>query len=91
MPYAIIGIDRDYTVQSPYWLAVDPGSEQFKKMSDNMYGKHKYYPAGSHIIDPEGTIIGVWYSTIDFRSVRVDPQTRMVEVLFVNPESRRQY
>ena len=89
MPYAIIGIDRNYTVPSRYWIPFEPDEEQLKKMTGNIYGKHKYYPAGSHIVDPAGSIIGVWYSGVDNRSVRVDQQNRTVDILFPNPENSR--
>jgi len=89
MPYAIIGIDRSYTVPSRYWIPFDPESGMLRKMSDNMYGKHSYYPAGYHILDPDGNIIGVWFSSVNQYSVSVDQQNRTVEVLFRNPENSR--
>lgn len=91
MPYAIIGIDRSYKVPSRYWIPFEPESEKLRKMSGNMYGKQVYYPFGSHILAPDGTIIGVWFSGIHSRSVKVDQQHRTVEVLFKNPESSRFY
>ena len=89
MPYAIIGIDRSYTVPSRYWIPFAPQSEKLRKMTGNMYGKHSDYPAGYHILDPDGNIVGVWYSSVNQYSVNVDQQTRMVEVLFGNPENSR--
>jgi hypothetical protein len=89
MPYAIIGIDSSYTVPSRYWIAFEPESKQLKKMTGNMYGKHSYYPAGYHILDPDGNIIGVWYSSVNQYSVSVDQQNRTVELLFRNPENSR--
>jgi hypothetical protein len=89
MPYAIVGIDRSYTVPSKYWIAFEPDSETLRKMSGNMYGKHKYYPVGAHILDPEGTIIGVWYSSIRNYSVSVDPENQTVKLLYRNPENTR--
>ena len=89
MPYAIIGIDRTYTVPSRYWIPFEPESEMLRKMSDNMYGKHTYYPTGFHILDPGGNIIGVWYSSVNQYSVSVDQQNRTVELLFRNPENSR--
>ena len=87
MPYAIIGIDRSYTVPSRYWVSFEPESEMLRNMSENMYGKQKYNPAGFHILDPAGNIIGVWFSSVNQFSVSVDQQNRTVEVLFRNPEN----
>ncbi len=89
MPYAIIGIDRNYTVPSRYWIPFEPESEMLKKMSGNMFGKYKYYPNGYHIFDPDGNMIGVWFSSVNSYSVSVDQQNRTVEVLFRNPENSR--
>lgn len=89
MPYAIIGIDRSYTVPSRYWIPFDPEPEQLRKMAGNMYGKHRYHPTGFQILDPDGKVIGVWYSSVDQYSVSVDQQRRTVEVLFRNPENTR--
>lgn len=90
MPYAIMGIDPRYQVPSRYWISFDPEPERLKKMSDNIYGKHRYDPYGAHIRDTEGTIIGIWYSNVRFHTVSVDPQNMTVEVLFPNPENDNQ-
>lgn len=87
MPYAIMGIDPRYTVPSRYWILFKPRSEQLKKMSGNVYGKHRYDPYGSHIRDAEGEVVGIWYSNLRFKSVSVDHEKKTVEVLFPNPES----
>jgi hypothetical protein len=89
MPYAIIGIDRSYTVPSRYWVPFDPEPEMLRKMSGNIYGKLSSDPAGYHIMDPDGKIIGVWFSNVFNYSVSVDQQNRTVEVLFPNPENSR--
>ena len=89
MPYAIIGINRNYSVPSRYWVPFDPESETLRKMSGNMYGKLSSNPAGYQILDPDGKIIGVWFSSVINYSVSVDQQNRTVEVLFPNPENSR--
>ena len=87
MPYAIMGIEPGYSVPSRYWTAFEPQSEQLKNMSGNVYGKDQYDPYGSFIRDPGGDIIGIWFSNIRSQSVTVDPETKIVEVLFPNPEN----
>ena len=88
MPYAIVGIDRGYTVSSRYWTPFEPGSEQLSKMSGSTSGKLHYNPAGYHILDPDGNIIGVCFTSGNNKSVRVDQQNRTVTLLFQNPETR---
>jgi hypothetical protein len=80
MPYAVIGIDAGYTIPSRYWIPFKPQPGQLKKMSANIYGEVDYSPYGAHILDPDGNIIGVWYSNVVIRS-------KTVQVLFKNPEN----
>lgn len=87
-PYVIIGIDRGYTVPSRYWIPFEPELEQLRKMAGNIYGNYRYYPTGYYILDPDGNIIGVWFSSVNEYSVSVDQQNRTVELLYRNPENR---
>lgn len=87
MPYAIIGIDKAYTVPSRYWIRIDPDPATLKAMSANMFGEQRSRPYGARILGPDGQPVGIWYSTVDFRSVRVDSARHRVEVLFTNPEN----
>ena len=82
-PNAIIGVDPTYTVSSRFWIAFEPQPEQLKIMSNNMYGA-----SGFNMLDPEGTVIGVWLSNLDTRSVKVDQKNRSVEVMFIIPSRR---
>ena len=91
MPYAIIGIDRTYTVPSRYWIPFEPEPETLKKMTGNIYGNDRYNPYGFQMLAPDGTIIGVWFSNIRFRTVKVDQQARTVDVLYKNPENDRDF
>ena len=87
MPYAIMAIDRSYTVPSRYWIAFQPTPEQLKNMSGNVYGKLVYDPYGALIRAADGQIVGAWYSNVPFRSVTVDQAAKTVQVLFPNPEN----
>ena len=91
MPYAIMGIDPGYAISSPLWIAFEPQPEQVRKMSSNIYGKHRYDPQGFNIMDPDGAIVGIWFSSLHFPSVKVDQQKRSVEIRYKNPENYRQY
>jgi hypothetical protein len=90
MPYAIIGIDRAYTVPSRYWISFTPEPDQLRKMSGNIFHKGLVDPYGSLITSPEDKIVGIWYSNLYNYSVRVDQQTRTVQILFPNPENNDQ-
>ena len=90
MPYAIIGVDQQYTVSSPYWTAFSPPAQQLKLMSRNIFGKNRSQPYGAQILAPDGQVVGVWYAILIDRTVRVDAENRTVDVFFKNPESRNQ-
>ena len=87
MPYAVIGIDRSYTVPSRYWIPFEPDSAMLRTMGDRIFSEPLDRPDGARILDPHGRTIGIWYSTIHIRSVRVDETQRTVQVLFHNPEN----
>ena len=90
IPYAIIGIDRDYTVPSAYWIRMDPDSDQLKEMSQNIFQEIRTNPYGAKIVGPDGKTIGIWYSNIYNYTIRVDSQARTIQILFVNPENEGQ-
>jgi len=63
-PRAIIGIDRNYTLQTSRWQSVSPDSGQIQAMMEALTGYRgiALVNFGSLILDPEGNRIGVWYS-----------------------------
>ncbi len=89
IPYAIIGIDKGYTVPSKLWIAFEPQPSQLKKKASHIYYSEHDNPYGAHIVSPSGEIIGVWYSNVYNRSVKVDQENRTVEILYKNPELDR--
>ena len=86
MPYAIIGIDARFTVPSRYWIPAGSDSEKMVKMSKNIYGESHVTPHGAHILAPDGTVVGVWYSNLRRYSIIVNKTDRTVLILFDNPE-----
>jgi hypothetical protein len=86
IPYAIIGIDRSYTVLSRYWIPFEPDPAQLKKMSGQVYEESPSDPYGARILDTDGNMIGFWFSNIFRRTVQIDEQKRTAQILFINPE-----
>ena len=80
MPYAIVGIDRAYHMQSRVWREVDHDTEQFKNMIfwvwDDVYVP--YSLSGAHITDPGGKKVGIWYSGIWYAAIRFEEDNRIV-------------
>lgn len=91
MPYAILGIEPGYRNSSPLWIAFEPQPEHLIKMSSNIYGKNRYDPYGYNITAPDGTIVGIWFSSLHFPSVKVDQQNRTLDVRYRSPEAYREY
>lgn len=80
MPYAIVGIDRAYHMQSRVWREVDHDTEQFNKMIywvwDDVF--LPFYLSGAYITDPGGKKVGIWYSGIWYAAIRFEENNRIV-------------
>jgi len=80
MPYAIVGIDRTYHMQSRVWREVDHDTEQFKKMIfwvwDDIF--LPFSLSGAYITDPGGKKVGIWYSGIWYAAIRFEEGNRIV-------------
>ena len=77
-PYAIIGIDPAYHISSKVWREVDPGTEQFNKMVDWVWGDDYYSSiSGASILSPTGEKVGIWYSGIWFVAIRFEENNRI--------------
>ena len=80
MPYAIVGIDRAYHMQSRVWREVDHDTQQFKEMIfwvwDDVFVPFRL--SGAHITDPGGKKVGIWYSGIWYAAVRFEENNRIV-------------
>ena len=82
-PDAIMGILREYTLETTQWTQVDFSDAQLKKLIDGINFHHstsvRYYPYGFFILDHNGNRLGIWYSIWDWTTVMVgDDKTIMV-------------
>jgi len=83
MPYAIVGIDRAYHMQSRVWRKADRDTEQFRKMifwvwEDYRYQYQRNFTMGAVILDPEGKKVGIWYSGLWWAAIRFEENNRIV-------------
>lgn len=88
-PRAVIGLHKDYTLQSDFWHPVKVTSEQLNRWL-NFQGhsiQHFIENNGSNILDQDGRKIGVWYalkSKRDWGVVKIiDDKT--VNIILVSP------
>ncbi|MEJ2101083.1 MAG: hypothetical protein P8X68_14065 [Desulfobacterales bacterium] len=81
-PHVIMGIDQDYTFDSPLWqAAADLSPEQLKKWVDQMLGfQIPTRTFGAYILDPGGKRVGIWYSPYPDVPVEVHPDKRIVVI-----------
>jgi hypothetical protein len=69
IPYAIIGVQKDYTLRKGLWEQVDLTTQLLRSyiyQMDTIYG---YPPYGSKILDDNGIQIGIWYSSKQWTTV----------------------
>lgn len=72
IPYALIGIDKKYDLNSRYWKRIELTEEQLRRwMMFGMQGSLGFPPNGSYIYGPDGEKIGVWYSIFDGTVVKM--------------------
>lgn len=76
-PNALMGLHRDYRLESPtLWREVDISAARMKEIVDGMRRKAQdlmMLQYGFEITDDTGTAIGIWYSVLDARTfVRVN-------------------
>lgn len=81
-PDAIMGIHRNYTLQTTQWTQIDLTTDQLKKWVqyfDSYYGTNtSYYPFGYQILDHEGNVVGIWYSIWNHTTVEVKADNQIV-------------
>jgi len=70
-PYAIIGVQRDLTFNLPFWVEVDPKSDDFTKMLEKLYSRDgSGNPIGAEILNPQQQRVGIWYSNYRYTVVK---------------------
>jgi len=69
IPYAIIGIDKNYTLREGLWKEVDITPQLLRSWVLQMEPIYGYLPYGSNILDHKGNRLGVWYSSKQWTTV----------------------
>jgi hypothetical protein len=88
MPYAIAGIDPQYTFKSEFLQPVEPKTERFKKMIYWIWTDHNYKPYGAYVIGSEGEKVGIFYSSIDRVVINIDKTKKTVSLIPDTPYLR---
>lgn len=65
-PVALVGVQKEYTVSSPYWQEVQLNEKMLRTWMDRMTmqpgAEYNVFPNGAYILDEQGNPIGVWYA-----------------------------
>lgn len=65
-PLAIVGLRKEYRVDSPHWQQANPDSEQLAdwmlRLLNQPGAEYNLKPNGARILDNQGSPIGIWYS-----------------------------
>lgn len=91
-PEAILGVQRDYELDSTLWREVSLTPSLLQRWLGNIEGRvlggSAYY--GSYIIDSTGNRLGIWYSAVPWTTVRPGDGNRL-QVYPPFPPDTRQY
>ncbi len=82
-PFAMVGIHKNYELNSKLWVEVDPQSKDFRTLIDriSLQGSGSTTePWGFTILDHSGSRIGVWYSAIRAAAVQVNEKGQIVNL-----------
>ena len=80
-PNAVMGLEPGWTLRSQKWRKVELSTEEFRYMTKWVWEDLGYYKYGAEILDPEFVKIGIIYSGSFMVAVKVDKDTKTVEVM----------
>jgi hypothetical protein len=75
-PYAVIGIDNHYTLESKLWTRIDPEQTPVSRFVERMMTERSVTRFhGGQLRDEAGNVMGVWYSDADGAVVKMKGPT----------------
>jgi hypothetical protein len=80
-PTVIVGINASYELNLTMWVQIDPESEDFRRLIDNVSLQgmgQTVEPWGFKILDNAGNDVGVWYSAIRAAAVAINENRQIV-------------
>jgi len=80
-PHAVMGLEPGWTLRSKTWREVEVSTEEFRYMTKWLWEDLGYYKYGAEILDPEFVKIGIIYTSSFMVAVKVDKDTKTVEVM----------
>ena len=80
-PFAVMGLDSEWTLKARIWRPVELTSDEFKHMTKWIWEDLGFYKYGANILDPEFVKIGIIYTSSWMAAVKVDREAKIVEVM----------
>lgn len=86
IPYAIVGLQKDYRIHDISWKKIDTNSAQLSHIEDLV----QFFPVqgsvvyGAYILDSQNKRIGTWYSSLT-AGVTVNNETKTVSITTDRP------
>jgi len=81
IPYAVVGLKKDYRIRDISWKKIDPNSAQLSHLMDIV----QFFPVqgsvayGANILDSQSKKIGTWYSSLT-AGVTVNNENKTVSI-----------
>ena len=88
IPYGIIGIDNNLTLRSSHWKPFELNPTVLKQLSYRMDHVYSLNPRGAWILDHNGNRIGIWYSSQNSTTVKIEKDNRVVVLTPEPPDLR---
>ena len=76
VPYAIIGIKNKYKLRKGLWKEVKITVPMLRSWISKMDIIYDYPPYGSRILDHQGNLLGIWYSSKQWTTIIIEDQNQ---------------
>lgn len=86
-PFAVVALQDRYTLNGRMWTEFDPRSEKLKKIVGLVEGFPVYfsYAYGADLLDPQGNLVGYWYSSLRMVGIKVNNENHSVSIYTETP------
>jgi hypothetical protein len=81
IPYGIIGIANKYKLRSNHWKPINLNPTLLNQLTYRMEHVYSISPRGAWILDPDGNRVGIWYSSRDETTVKIEKNDYVVVVI----------
>jgi hypothetical protein len=88
IPYGIVGIGNNYKLRSNRWKPIELNSTLLNQLAYRMDHVYSLEPRGAWILGPEGNRVGIWFSSKNQTTVKLEKNNYVVVVTPEPPDLR---